>query len=128
MVILTTKKINKFNRRPFHGDIDHHQPKDDNNYPNRPRSNGDSNHQKIDEINRRPFHGDIDHQTYHDEKTRHLSQAYKQFDEYTHPKYGHINNQNLDENNRLSRMPVKYLTPSDFTQRQYMARNPIPTK
>ena len=101
------RNIDEIDRRPLYGDIDHHQPKDDNNRPNSPQSYGDSNHQKIDEINRRPFHGDIDHQTYHDEKTRHLSQDYKQFDEYTHPKYGHINDQNIDKNNRLSRIPVK---------------------
>ena len=46
MVILTTETFDEINCRPLYGDIDHHQPKDDNNRPNCPQSYGDSNHQK----------------------------------------------------------------------------------
>ena len=103
---------------------------------NCPWSYGDFNHWKFEEINCHPFHGDIDHQTY-DKKTCHLSHSenYNQFDEHTHPKYGHINDQNLDKNNHLSTIcmdyrepnidkpiPTKYLTPSDFIPSQYMVR------
>ena len=103
-----------------------HQPNDNNNHPNRPQSYGDFNHRKIDKINRCPLYGDIDHQTYYDKKTHHSSQDYNQFDEYTHPNYGHINDQNPDENNCLSRIPAKYLRPSDFTPRQYTPRQNDP--
>ena len=109
------------------GDMDH-QPNDDINRHSysHPRSHGDFNRQKFDEINRRPYHGDIDHRTYYDEKTRRLlhERKYNQIDEYTHPKYGHINDQNyqgtyFDEHTRHLLHSQKYNQFDEYTHPRY---------
>ena len=59
------------------------------------------------------------------------AKKYNQFDEYTHPRYGHIQDQNYDNKNRQSQIPANYRESNLFHSMNYRETSidkPIPSK